>query len=111
LARRLRIGIYGHQAGAVIGQPYLFKLRQTSGVKQLIKRNWSRQDWQNVGQGGQAVAAELALTSKEEQRRRTAHHSCTRQRSVLTHWASLFGTTKLRVIRFLKEKRAVSCCF
>lgn len=46
-----------------ISQPYLFKLRQTSGVKQLIERNWSRQDWQDVGLGCQAVDAELALTS------------------------------------------------
>ena len=52
-----------------IDQPYLFKLRQTSGVKQLIERNWSRQDWQDVGQGCQAVEAELTLTSWSRARR------------------------------------------
>lgn len=52
-----------------IDQPYLFKLRQTTGVKQLIERNWSRQDWQDVGQGCQAVDAELALTSWSRARR------------------------------------------
>jgi Transposase DDE domain group 1 len=52
-----------------ISQPYLFKRRQTSGVKQLIERNWSRQDWQDVGQGCQAVDAELALTSWSRARR------------------------------------------
>ena len=46
-----------------INQPYLFKLRQTTGVKQLIERQWSRHDWQDVGQGWQAVEAELALAS------------------------------------------------
>lgn len=52
-----------------IDQPYLFKLRQTNGIKQLIERNWSRQDWQDVGQGCQAVDAELALTSWTRARR------------------------------------------
>lgn len=46
-----------------IGQRYLFKLRQTSGVKQLIERQWSSQDWQEVGQGFQAVETELQLSS------------------------------------------------
>ena len=46
-----------------IEQPYLFKLRQTTGVKQLIERQWSRHDWRDVGQGFQAVEAELALAS------------------------------------------------
>jgi len=52
-----------------IDQPYLFKLRQTTGVKQLIERNWSRQDWQDVGEGCQAVDAELRLTSWSRARR------------------------------------------
>ncbi|HQV47147.1 MAG TPA: transposase, partial [Nitrospira sp.] len=52
-----------------IEQPYLFKLRQTTGVKQLIERQWSRQDWRNVGQGFQAVEAELALASWTRARR------------------------------------------
>lgn len=52
-----------------IDQPYLFKLRQTAGVKQLIERQWSRQDWRDVGQGCQAVEAELALTSWSRARR------------------------------------------
>ena len=52
-----------------IEQPYLFKLRQTTGVKQLIERQWSRQDWRDVGQGCQAVEAELALTSWTRARR------------------------------------------
>ena len=52
-----------------IDQPYLFKLRQTTGVKQLIERNGSRQDWQDAGQGCQAVDAELALTSWTRARR------------------------------------------
>lgn len=34
-----------------IGQPYLFKLRQTAGVKKLVQRQWERRDCCNVGQG------------------------------------------------------------
>ena len=44
-----------------IDQSYLFKLRQTAGVRRLIERQWSRQDWQNVGEGCQAVENELTL--------------------------------------------------
>ena len=44
-----------------IDQSYLFKLRQTAGVKRLIERQWSRQDWQDVGEGCQAVETELTL--------------------------------------------------
>ena len=52
-----------------IEQPYLFKLRQTPGVKQLIERQWSRQDWRDVGQGCQGVEAELALSTWTRARR------------------------------------------
>ena len=44
-----------------IDQPYLFKLRQTAGVRRLIERQWSRQDWQDVGEGCQAVETTLTL--------------------------------------------------
>ncbi len=53
----------------VIDQSYLFKLRQTAGVKKLIERNWSRHDWHDIGQGGQAVETELALTGWSRRRR------------------------------------------
>ncbi len=33
-------------------QPYLFKLRQTAGVKQLIKRQWARQDSKGSNRAG-----------------------------------------------------------
>jgi hypothetical protein len=52
-----------------IGQMYLTKLRQTAGVKRLIERNWSRQDWQDVGQGSQAVEAQLKLSGWSHARR------------------------------------------
>ena len=52
-----------------IGQKYLTKLRQTAGVKRLIERNWSRQDWQDVGQGSQAVEAQLKLAGWAHARR------------------------------------------
>jgi hypothetical protein len=53
----------------ILSQAYLFKLRQTSGVKRLIERNWSRADWRDVGQGEQAVEAELKLSGWSRARR------------------------------------------
>ena len=52
-----------------IDQKYLTKLRQTAGVKLLIERNGSRQDWQDVGQGGEAVEAKLKLPGWSHARR------------------------------------------
>lgn len=52
-----------------LGQAYLFKLRQTTGVKKFIERNWSRTDWQDVGQGDQAVEGMLKLAGWDCARR------------------------------------------
>ena len=52
-----------------IGQPYLFKLRQTAGVKKLVQRQWQRRDWRNVGQGWDACEDALLLTGWTERRR------------------------------------------
>jgi hypothetical protein len=52
-----------------LGQDYLFKLRQTAGVKRLIERQWSRRDWQGVGQGFEAVEAQLRLSGWSRSRR------------------------------------------
>lgn len=50
-------------------QSYLFKLRQSAGVKRLIERQWTRDDWGDVGQGFYAVEAELKLTGWSRARR------------------------------------------
>ena len=52
-----------------IGQRYLFKLRQTAGVKRLIERQWQQGEWQDVGQGFDAVESELRLTGWSRSRR------------------------------------------
>ena len=52
-----------------IGQPYLFKLRQSAGVKTLIKRQWTRCDWGSVGQGWEACEDVLRLTGWTQSRR------------------------------------------
>ena len=52
-----------------IGQRYLFKLRQTAGVKRLIERQWQKGEWQDVGQGFDAVESELRLTGWSRSRR------------------------------------------
>lgn len=52
-----------------LDQAYLFKLRQSAGVKRLIERQWSRDDWSNAGQGFHAVEAELKLSGWSRARR------------------------------------------
>jgi hypothetical protein len=52
-----------------IARDDLFKLRQSPGVKRLIERQWSRQDWKNVGQGFDAVEAMLKLSGWSRARR------------------------------------------
>lgn len=50
-------------------QLYLFKLRQTAGVKRLIERQWARHDWWTVAQGVDAVEATLRLSGWSRARR------------------------------------------
>jgi hypothetical protein len=50
-------------------QRYLFKLRQSAGVKRLVERQWSRADWRDVGQGFEGVEAELRLMGWSRARR------------------------------------------
>lgn len=52
-----------------IGQAYLFKLRQSAGVKRLVQRQWQRQDWRDVGQGWEAGEDVLQLTGWSQRRR------------------------------------------
>jgi hypothetical protein len=52
-----------------LAQPYVFKLRQSAGVKSLIERLWSQQDWENVGQGYYAVETTLKLSGWSRARR------------------------------------------
>jgi hypothetical protein len=54
------------------GQPYLFKLRQTSGVKKMLRRQFARKDWSTPGpsdQGWSAVEDTLRLTGWDKSRR------------------------------------------
>jgi hypothetical protein len=53
-------------------QPYLFKLRQTSGVKKLLMRQFARKDWTTPGpsdQGWSAVEDTLKLAGWDKSRR------------------------------------------
>jgi hypothetical protein len=52
-----------------IGQKYLAKLRQSPGVKSLIERLWSSDDWANVGGGYYAVETMLKLSGWSRARR------------------------------------------
>lgn len=54
------------------GQPYLFKLRQTAGVKKLLTRQFARDDWTTPGpsdQGWSAVEDTLKLSGWDTRRR------------------------------------------
>jgi len=54
------------------GQSYLFKLRQTSGVKKMLMRQFARKDWTTPGpcdQGWSAVEDTLRLTGWDKSRR------------------------------------------
>ncbi len=52
-----------------LGQGYLFKLKQTRGVKTLIERQWRREDWRDAGAGMEAAQFELKLMGWERARR------------------------------------------
>ncbi len=52
-----------------IHQPYLFKLRQSAGVKKLVQRQWARSDWCPVGQGWDACEDVLRLAGWSQSRR------------------------------------------
>jgi hypothetical protein len=54
------------------GQAYLFKLRQTGGVKKLLRRQFARKDWNTPGpsdQGWSAVEDTLKLAGWDKSRR------------------------------------------
>ena len=50
-------------------QAYLFKLKQTSGVKRLIERLWRQTDWQDMGDGYHVAETRLQLSGWEHDRR------------------------------------------
>ncbi len=51
------------------GQPYLFKLRLTKGVKRAIERAMGEQDWQNAGRRWQGKDGQLRLQGWSRHRR------------------------------------------
>jgi hypothetical protein len=51
------------------GQPYLFKLRLTKGVKRAIERAMGKQDWQNAGAGWHGKDGQLRLEGWSRHRR------------------------------------------
>jgi len=52
-----------------MGQAYLFKLKQSAGVKRLIERLWRASDWQDMGDGYHAAETRLKLSGWEQERR------------------------------------------
>jgi hypothetical protein len=74
--------------------PYLFKLKQTSKVKQLIEKVFSREDWAAVGQGWKAVEDELALTGWSSKRRVIVLRRRLGEDLVLAEKKRMAGTTR-----------------
>jgi hypothetical protein len=52
-----------------LGQPYLFKLKQSAAVKKLVQQQWRRHEWIDAGQGWDACADELQLLGWQHRRR------------------------------------------
>lgn len=50
-------------------QPYLFKLKQSAGVKTMVQRLWRGREWVDAGQGWDACADELQLHGWQQRRR------------------------------------------
>lgn len=50
-------------------QAYLFKLKQTTGVKRLIERLWRNTDWQDMGDGYHVAETRLQLSGWNHDRR------------------------------------------
>lgn len=50
-------------------QAYLFKLKQTTGIKRLIERLWRHTDWQDTGDGYHAAETRLQLSGWAHDRR------------------------------------------
>src|SRR5204862_7027076 len=51
------------------GQPYLFKLRLTKGVKRVLERAMRDDDWQDAGAGWQGKHGAIRLMGWSRQRR------------------------------------------
>ena len=63
-------GVEGEMAALeTLEQPYLFKLRQSPGVKLLLKRQWRKADWVDAGQGWCASEDTLRLSGWSKERR------------------------------------------
>lgn len=73
--------------------PYLFKLKQTSKVKQLIQKAFAREDWVSAGQGWKGIEAELTLTGWSRQRRVIVLRRRIRDELILAENKRLAGTT------------------
>jgi hypothetical protein len=72
-------------------QSYLFKLRQTSGVKKLLQRQFARQDWSIPGpsdQGWSAVEDTLRLAGWDKSRRVVILRRAARSAVALTRKAA-----------------------
>ena len=72
---------------------YLFKLKQTSKVKQLIQQAFSREDWTEAGQGWKGVDAKLRLTGWSCERRVIVLRRRIRDELVLEERKRLAGST------------------
>ncbi len=82
--------------------PYLFKIRQTTKVKQHIARLFGRNDWAAAGGGWQGLSSELQLTGWSRKRRVIVLRRLVRESLAITAAGSdagrqgeLFGTLEV----------------
>lgn len=83
------------------GLPYLFKIRQTTKVKQHIARLFGRNDWAAAGGGWQGLSSELQLTGWSRKRRVIVLRRLIRESLAITAGSDasaqgeLFGTVEV----------------
>jgi hypothetical protein len=66
-----------------MAQAYLFKLKQTTGVKRLIERLWRQTDWQDMGDGYHVAETRLQLSGWDHDRRVVVVRRAVRQSLVV----------------------------
>jgi hypothetical protein len=81
-----------------LGQPYLFKLRKSTGVKRLVQRHWHRSDWVEVGQGMSACEDRLRLSGWSRARRVVLLRQAARGEALLERKGKQLAQSQLQFI-------------
>lgn len=81
-----------------LGQPYLFKLRKSAGVKRLVQRHWNRSQWVEVGQGMSVCEDRLRLSGWSQARRVVLVRQAARGEALLEKKGKRLAQSQLQFI-------------